>query len=61
MGNAFYLDRSGRFDSSVLIRTLVRTGDRFEYAAGSGLTVNSDPEAERLEIRAKARVVEADA
>lgn len=61
MGNAFYLDRSGRFDSSVLIRTLVRTKDRFEYAAGSGLTVNSDPEAERLEIRAKARVVEVEA
>ena len=61
MGHAFYLDRSGRFDSSVLIRTLVRSGQRFEYAAGSGLTINSDPLSEAQEIWAKSQVVAADA
>lgn len=61
MGHAFYLDRSGRFDSSVLIRTLVRTAEHFEYAAGSGLTIHSDPRSEEREIMAKSQVVEADA
>lgn len=60
MGNAFYLDDSGHFDSSVLIRTLVCQKDACEYAAGSGLTINSDPIQEEAEIRAKARVIEAE-
>jgi para-aminobenzoate synthetase component 1 len=60
MGNAFWLDASGHFDSSVLIRTLVRQGgrdDAYTYGAGSGIVTLSDPEAERLEIAAKCRVV----
>lgn len=62
MGHAFYLDDRGRFDSSILIRTLVRQGDAadgnpYEFAAGSGIVMHSDPETERLEIEAKARVL----
>lgn len=60
MGNAFYLDDSGCFDSSVLIRTMVANVGAAEYAAGSGLTINSKPEAEAAEIWAKAQVIEAD-
>lgn len=61
MGNAFYVDRSGRFDSSVLIRTLVRdSAAGFAYAAGSGLTISSVPQTERLEIQAKTRVIQDD-
>lgn len=57
MGHAFTLDQNGNFDSSVLIRTLVRHDhDYFEYAAGSGLVIGSDAVAERLEIAAKCRV-----
>ena len=62
MGHAFYLDDGGAFDSSVLIRTLVAPHARdfsYEFAAGSGIVVASDAEAERLEVAAKCRVVEA--
>lgn len=60
MGNAFYLDDHGGFDSSILIRTLVKVpGKPLEFAAGSGIVMASDPETERLEIDAKARVVTA--
>ena len=58
MGHAFYLDDQGSFDSSLLIRTLVGSGDGyFDYAAGSGIVIGSDPEAERLEIAAKCQVI----
>ena len=58
MGSGFYLDDSGHFDSSILIRTLVaESPDRFEYAAGSGIVVDSIPEAEYEEIGHKCRVV----
>jgi para-aminobenzoate synthetase component 1 len=58
MGHIFYLDDRGRFDSSILIRTLVRDESGLdEFAAGSGLVVHSDPERERREVEAKCRVV----
>ncbi|MBF0440614.1 MAG: chorismate-binding protein [Oligoflexales bacterium] len=59
MGNAFYWDIStGRFDSSVLIRTMVRTGQSsFEYAAGGGIVIKSRPLLELEEINAKCRVL----
>lgn len=61
MGNAFYLDDSGAFDSSILIRTLARRAGQkgYEFAAGSGIVVNSQPAAESREIDAKARVLNA--
>ena len=58
MGNAFYLDDRGMFDSSILIRTIVRQGEGpYEFAAGSGIVVKSDPKTEMAEIAAKAKVV----
>lgn len=57
MGNIFYQTTSGKFDSSILIRTLVGKGyltnSPLEYAAGSGITINSDAETEMKEIELK--------
>jgi para-aminobenzoate synthetase component 1 len=54
MGNVFYLDDRGNFDSSILIRTVVNG----EFAAGSGLVIRSDPQLEMQEIATKCRVLE---
>ena len=64
MGHVFHWRPDGSFDSSVLIRTLTGTSlsnadVRYELAAGSGIVVHSDPEAEMAEIEAKARVATA--
>lgn len=59
MGHSFYLDDFGRFDSSVLIRTVVAEANAMHYAAGSGIVVRSDPLQELGEIAAKCRVVTA--
>lgn len=60
MGNAFYWDyESGRFDSSILIRTLVRESKEptFSYAAGGGIVIASKPQGEMNEVAVKCRVV----
>lgn len=58
MGNAFLLDTGGRFDSSVLIRTVTGSrGKDYEFSAGSGIVMSSDPRSERLEIEAKCNVL----
>ena len=58
MGHAFYLDDGGAFDSSILIRTLVKDGrNAYAFAAGSGIVTRSDPHRELAEIDAKCRVV----
>ena len=60
MGNLLVWDHAtGRFDSSILIRTMARTQPAmpFEYAAGSGIVVASDPHAESDEIQAKTSVL----
>lgn len=59
MGHAFYWDEStGVFDSSILIRTLVCPPQgHWMYAAGSGLTLRSDPEKEAAEIHLKCGVL----
>ena len=59
MGNAFIWDPGrGHFDSSVLIRTMVREGSGdYTWAAGSGIVTGSDPELERDEIFTKCRVL----
>ncbi|MBP9708861.1 MAG: chorismate-binding protein [Oligoflexales bacterium] len=57
MGNIFYQTANGKFDSSILIRTLVGKGYQsdspLDYAAGSGITINSDAETEMKEIDLK--------
>ncbi len=58
MGNIFYHSDNGHFDASVLIRTLVVQSDgRGSYAAGSGITLQSDPARELSEIFDKCRVI----
>lgn len=60
MGNSFYLDDRGHFDSSVLIRTIESRktfkNGLLRCAAGSGITLLSDGEEEFLEVEAKAKV-----
>lgn len=57
MGNIVYKDAwTGVLDSSILIRTAVHQ-DRWEFAAGSGLVIHSDPAEELAEILTKARVM----
>ncbi|HET9240322.1 MAG TPA: chorismate-binding protein [Oligoflexus sp.] len=57
MGNIVYKDAwTGVLDSSILIRTAVHR-KRWEFAAGSGLVIHSDPAEELAEILTKARVM----
>lgn len=58
MGSAFYLTKTGQFDSSVLIRTLTKDiSGTYEYAAGSGIVLSSNPCEEMAEIQTKCRVM----
>jgi para-aminobenzoate synthetase component 1 len=58
MGNGFFLDDSGHFDSSILIRTLLAgESGKFEYAAGSGIVIGSDAQSEYDETEQKCRVI----
>lgn len=58
MGHAFMQDTSGLFNSSVLIRTVCRSvRNKYEFSAGSGIVIHSDPTSERLEIDAKCNVL----
>ncbi len=59
MGNLLFLDSfTGRSDASILIRTATKqTGSDWEFAAGSGLVIHSNPLEELEEVRAKAQVV----
>ena len=52
-----WLDEGGDLDLSVAIRTLALDGDRVTFRAGGGVTLLSDPEAERLETLDKARAL----
>lgn len=57
MGNAFLMNGDGSLDSSILIRTMVSSdgGRNWNYAAGSGIVIKSNPEQELAEVRAKCR------
>lgn len=58
MGHVFYWDPRIGLDSSILIRTLTKVGaNPYEFAAGSGIVIHSDPALELNEITAKCRVV----
>ncbi len=50
-----YLNRDGDMDLNILIRTLVREGDRISLRAGGGIVADSIPERELEETRDKAR------
>ena len=59
MGNLLLLEpATGRLRSSVLIRTMQKSlNNTYEFLVGSGIVIKSDPELERRELEAKARVV----
>lgn len=54
-GSMGYLNHNGDMDLNILIRTLVKKGDSIRLRAGGGIVIDSDPETELKETRAKAR------
>jgi anthranilate synthase component I len=54
-GSMGYLNRDGSMDLNILIRTLTLDGQRVEWRAGGGIVVDSDPQRELNETRAKAK------
>ncbi len=54
-GSMGYLNRDGSMDLNILIRTLVRDGDRLGFRAGAGIVEDSLPERELEETRIKAQ------
>lgn len=54
-GSLGYLNRDGSMDLNILIRTMIRNGDRLSFRAGGGTVFDSIPENELEETRAKAR------
>lgn len=53
-GSMGYLDLNGNMDLNILIRTMVREGDRLSFRAGAGIVADSSPKQELAETRAKA-------
>ncbi len=56
-GSMGYLNRDGSLDLNILIRTLVRSGDRLGFRAGAGIVADSGPRHELAETRDKARAM----
>ncbi len=54
-GAVGYLDRRGRMDFNILIRSLWLEGDKIEFRTGAGIVADSIPARELSETRAKAR------
>lgn len=54
-GSMGYLDRRGRMDLNILIRSFMVEGSRLEFWAGAGIVADSQPERELAETRAKAK------
>jgi len=54
-GSMGYLNHDGSMDLNILIRTLVRSGERLQFRAGAGIVSDSVPLSELEETRAKAR------
>jgi len=54
-GSIGYINRNGDMDLNILIRTLVRKGNKIMFRAGGGIVADSDAEHELAETRAKAK------
>jgi anthranilate synthase component 1 len=50
-----YVNHDGSMDLNILIRTLVREGERIRWHVGAGIVADSDPARELAETRDKAR------
>lgn len=53
-GSFGYLNTDGSFDLNILIRTMLKRGNKVSFRAGAGIVADSDPVAELDETRAKA-------
>ncbi|MDH3343047.1 MAG: aminodeoxychorismate synthase component I [Gammaproteobacteria bacterium] len=54
-GSVGYINRDGSMDLNILIRTMIRAGDKICFRAGGGIVADSDPQRELEETRAKAK------
>ena len=54
-GSLIRIDWDGRFDSNILIRTLIRKDHRLRAHAGCGIVADSDPDGEAEELMWKLR------
>lgn len=54
-GSVGYINRDGSMDLNILIRSLVREGNQLHLRAGGGIVMDSNPERELNETRAKAK------
>lgn len=54
-GSMGYLNRDGNMDLNILIRTMVRSGEKLCWRAGAGIVADSVPTLELEETRAKVR------
>ena len=52
-GSLIHIDWDGRFDSNILIRSLIRSGRTLRAHAGCGIVADSDPEGEADELNWK--------
>ncbi len=52
-----FLDGTSKANLSVVIRTLILQGKKFEFQTGGAITFNSDSQAELLEIFSKAKAI----
>ncbi len=53
-GSLGYVNEDGNIDLNILIRTIVMVGERLEWRVGGGIVMDSDPQQELEETRAKA-------
>ncbi|MDH5612175.1 MAG: aminodeoxychorismate synthase component I [Gammaproteobacteria bacterium] len=54
-GSVGYINRDGSMDLNILIRTMLRAGNKISFRAGGGIVADSDPQRELEETRAKAK------
>ncbi|MDH5232040.1 MAG: aminodeoxychorismate synthase component I [Gammaproteobacteria bacterium] len=54
-GSMGYVNHNGDMDVNILIRTMMLSGNELRFRAGGGIVMDSDPQRELLETRAKAR------
>lgn len=54
-GSVGYINRDGSMDLNILIRTMMRAGNKISFRAGGGIVADSNPEHELEETRAKAK------
>ncbi|MES0326751.1 MAG: aminodeoxychorismate synthase component I, partial [Gammaproteobacteria bacterium] len=54
-GSVGYINRDGSMDLNILIRSMLRVGNKISFRAGGGIVTDSDPQRELEETRAKAK------